>query len=57
MQWWNQYRLGSEWRQRLTSSGIKLLGDRNGVIVELLQEGGRDGEEIYTSQSLDLPGL
>lgn len=39
------------------SSGVELLGDWRAVVLELLQKGRRDGEEIDTSQSLDLSGL
>ena len=48
---------GSKWRRRLTSSGVELLWDWRVVVLELLQEGGGDGEEINTSQGLDLSGL
>ena len=57
MSWWDQYRANSKPRQKPTSSGVKLLGDWNGIVLELLQEGGGDGEEVNTGQSLDLSGL
>jgi len=53
----DQYQPSSKRRLRHTSGGIELLGNRNSVVLKLLQEGGGDGEEVNTSQSLDLSGL
>ena len=40
-----------------TSLGIELLGDRGGIVLELLEESGGDGQEVNTSECLDLSSL
>lgn len=40
-----------------TSLRIELLGDRGSVVLELLKERRRNGQEVDTSKCLDLSGL
>lgn len=40
-----------------SSIGVELLRDRRGVVLELLEKRGCDGQEIDTSESLDLSRL
>ena len=40
-----------------TSLGIELLGDRGGIVLELLEESGGDGQEVNTSEGLDFSSL
>ena len=44
-------------QRSLTSLSVKFLRDQSIIVLEFLQEGGRDGEEVNASQSLDLSGL
>ena len=40
-----------------TSLGIELLGDRGGVVLELLKQGRSDRQEVNTRKRLNLSGL
>ena len=42
---------------RRTVSRAELLGDQVIRVLELLQKGRGDGQEIYSRQGYDLPGL
>ena len=45
----------SEWGR--TGGGVELLGDGGGVVLELLEQVRRDGQEVDTGKSLDLASL
>ena len=40
-----------------TGDGVELLGNGGSVVLEFLEEGRGNGQEVNTSQSLDLADL
>ena len=49
--------LGDLGRRRGRSVGVELLRHRRGVVLELLEQVGADGQEVDTCEGFDLAGL